>query len=135
MPRFYTVEEANSLIPELTRLLRGMQAEERQLAMLRERTSSVAEKTRGNGHHNPDEDVALSQAVKNVEEALRLAVSKLAEWEIEVKDLQRGLVDFPARREGRTVLLCWQLGEPEVAFWHETTTGFAGREPIDDRFD
>jgi hypothetical protein len=47
-----------------------------------------------------------------------------------LKDLELGLVDFPAERDGRRVLLCWQYGEPEVAFWHGTEEGFAARKPI-----
>jgi hypothetical protein len=76
----------------------------------------------------------VGQSAQGVEEALRTGVEQLAEWDIELKDLQLGLVDFPAMLEGRTVYLCWQLGEPEVAFWHETSTGFAGRQPLNDRF-
>ena len=48
-----------------------------------------------------------------------------------VKDLDEGLVDFPARREGEEILLCWRLGEDDVAFWHGLEEGFAGRRPID----
>ena len=47
-----------------------------------------------------------------------------------VKDLDQGLVDFPARREGEDVLLCWRLGEDEVAFWHGLEEGFSGRRPL-----
>ena len=48
-----------------------------------------------------------------------------------VKDLDRGLVDFPALRDGEEVLLCWQVGEGEVAYWHGLEEGFAGRKPLD----
>src|SRR6476646_5285151 len=50
-----------------------------------------------------------------------------------VKDLEIGLLDFPCQVEGRTVLLCWKLGEPGITHWHDTSEGFAGRKPIDDR--
>ena len=48
----------------------------------------------------------------------------------EVKDLDTGLIDFPALRHGETVLLCWQLGEDEIAWWHTVEDGFAGRRPL-----
>jgi hypothetical protein len=63
---------------------------------------------------------------------LDATVSLLDRAGVQVKDLRDGLIDFPARRKGRAVWLCWRVGEPTVAWWHETETGFAGRHPIDD---
>lgn len=134
MPRYYTLSEANGMLPQLSQLLELMQAERRQLDLLQGRSKVVAKKTRGNGNHNPGEDVALAQAISQVEEALEAAIKQLQNWGIELKDLQTGLVDFPALREGREVYLCWKLGEAEIAFWHEIDTGFAGRQPVDDEF-
>jgi hypothetical protein len=51
---------------------------------------------------------------------------------VQVKDVRQGLLDFPARRAGRQVLLCWKVGEPSLAYWHDLETGFAGRRPVDD---
>ncbi len=133
MQQFYTVREANNRLPELKRLLHEMQALGLQLAELQGRGIAVKDKIKTNGDHNPSEDVMLAQSERSLEETLQLAISQLAEWNIQLKDLQRGLVDFPARLEGRTVFLCWELGEEEVSFWHETDTGFGGRLPIDDR--
>ena len=134
MPRYYTLSEANEMLPQLSQLIELMQAQRRQLELLQGRSKVVAQKTRGNGNHNPGEDVALAKATKQVEDALQAAIKQLQDWDIELKDLQTGLIDFPALREGRVVYLCWQLGEPEIAYWHETDTGFAGRQPLDDQF-
>ncbi len=134
MSHFYTLSEANSMLPELTDLIQKMQADGRQLAQLQGRALEMREKTQGNGNHNPGEDTAISQAISQAEHALRTSAQRLQEWELEMKDLQSGLVDFPALLDGRTVLLCWQLGEPQVGYWHEITTGFAGRRPVDDLF-
>ena len=58
-------------------------------------------------------------------------IDELAEIGIQLKDHSRGLIDFPSLREGRVVLLCWQLREPEkIEWWHETQAGFAGRQHI-----
>ncbi len=133
MARYYTVRQANAILPELTRLLKEMQAHGQRMAQLQARTTEVKRKVRGNGNHNPAEDVMIARSEKGLEEALRAGIEKLAQWNIQLKDLERGLVDFPALREGRMVFLCWELGEAEVAFWHETSTGFAGRQPLDDQ--
>ena len=132
MPQTYTVAQANALLPELTRLLEDMRSSGQQLASLQTKVGETKTKIKSNGHHNPTEDVMTSSIIRRLEEQLRQGVTQLAEWEIQLKDLGIGLVDFPAQRQGRTVFLCWQLGEPEVAFWHDTSTGFAGRQPLDD---
>jgi hypothetical protein len=50
---------------------------------------------------------------------------------VQLKDYARGLIDFPAMRDGRVVLLCWQIGEgEEIEWWHDLETGFAGRQPL-----
>ena len=134
MARHFTVAEANAMIPELTSLLEEMRSHGQQLAAVHERSAQVSRKLRGNGYHNPNEDTMVAELAQSLQEDLQQGISRLNEWGIELKDLEAGLVDFPALREGRTVFLCWQLGEPEVAFWHELTTGFAGRQPLDDQF-
>lgn len=133
MAHFYTVAEANAMLPELAELLRGMQLQGQQLAAMQGRVAAVQRKVRSNGYHNPTEDALLSQGARQTEDALRSGIEQLAAWNIELKDLQRGLIDFPAHREGRTVFLCWEMGEEEVAFWHEVDTGYDSRLPLDDK--
>ena len=62
------------------------------------------------------------------------AMSELESIGVQVKDLDKGLLDFPAMLDGEIVLLCWKMGEPEIAHWHTMEAGFGGRQPIDDRF-
>jgi hypothetical protein len=135
MARHFTVAEANAMIPELTHLLEEMRLHGQQLAAVQQRSAQVSRKLRGNGHHNPSEDAMVAQITESLREDLQEGITRLTDWGIELKDLDDGLVDFPAMREGRTVFLCWKLGEPEVAYWHEITSGFAGREPLDDQFE
>lgn len=61
---------------------------------------------------------------------MRSAVEELHALGLEVKDVDAGLVDFPALRDGERVYLCWQLGEPEIGYWHGVEEGFAGRKPL-----
>ena len=67
-------------------------------------------------------------------ERMQAALQGVTALGCHVKDLETGLIDFPATREGRTVFLCWRLGENQVRYWHEIDSGFAGRLPIDNDF-
>jgi hypothetical protein len=61
---------------------------------------------------------------------MRAALMELQATEIVLRDLDRGLIDFPALRDGREVYLCWEEGEDEVAFWHDVDAGYGGRQPL-----
>jgi hypothetical protein len=63
---------------------------------------------------------------------LHAVLAEILSTGAQVKDPRRGLVDFPARRAGRKVLLCWEVGEPAIRFWHEAGAGFASRQPVDE---
>ena len=71
--------------------------------------------------------------VEDAEHELRGALTRLQELDIQLKDLQQGLVDFHHERDGRTVYLCWKLGEDRIRYYHRQDEGFAGRKPIDPR--
>jgi hypothetical protein len=130
--RYYTLAEANAMLPALTEVLRRLQVLGRQQGMVQGRIDEVATTVKSNGHHNPIEDAMVTQAGRALGEGLREGIQQLVDWGIELKELETGLVDFPARREGREVYLCWRLGESEVGYWHEMDTGFAGRMPVDE---
>jgi hypothetical protein len=83
------------------------------------------EKSVGNGGNR-----ALSNMVKDFEK-LDLLVHRIQEMDVLIKDINLGLLDFPALKDDREVYLCWQHGEGEIAFWHEVEAGFAGRQPIE----
>ena len=63
---------------------------------------------------------------------LRSALVELQAMEVVLRDLDRGLVDFPSLRDGQEIYLCWEEGEDEIGFWHDPDTGFAGRRPLAD---
>ena len=79
-----------------------------------------------------EEIVAMEQEFDSMTEKLSALVDELAAIGVELKDPARGLVDFPAMFENREILLCWQLGEPTIGYWHEAFGGFAGRRLVAD---
>jgi hypothetical protein len=86
---------------------------------------ALGEAAPGNGGGEP------GRAVSEAFLALRSAMSELQAGEIVLRDLGRGLIDFPAMRDDEEIYLCWEEGEPEIAFWHEPEAGFAGRRPLE----
>jgi hypothetical protein len=130
--RYFTLEQALALLPRLTELLTALQAARRALqAQEQSLTERFARRVRGNGHVHGGEELAQQQAeLAAGVEALKDQVADIEALGCVLKDLDTGLVDFPALREGREVYLCWRLGEPTIAWWHDLDTGFAGRQPL-----
>ena len=129
--RYFTPEEANELLPEIRPLAEEMVGSRRLLAGAEARRAAVLERISGNGGDLAPSDLAeLAEEVEAHATELARCVRELSALGVQVKDLDRGLVDFPALRDGDEVLLCWQLGEEEVAYWHGVDDGFAGRQPL-----
>jgi hypothetical protein len=98
----------------------------------RARVAELAAVTAGNGHGGGREDLAGARAaLARAEHELAAALTALEELGVVVKDVDAGLVDFLSLRDGEQVCLCWQVGEPELAWWHGLEEGFQGRKPLD----
>ena len=130
-PRYFTVEEANEALEAIRPLAERMVAHRRALEQAEARRAGLAERIAGNGGGIPPSELADANTELE-EEATGIArcIQGITELGGLVKDLDRGLVDFPARRGEEEVLLCWQLGEDEVGHWHGADEGFAGRRPL-----
>ncbi len=129
--RYFTPEEANALLPEVRALAERMVAHRRSLALATVRHARIAAKIAGNGGGvNPHDVDELRAAMEAEAQAVAGCVEELNELGVQVKDLDEGLVDFPALRGDEEVLLCWRLGEDEVAYWHGADEGFAGRKSL-----
>ena len=131
-PPIFTLAEVRAMLPRVDRQLGAMQAARTRAAQARGLVESVRRSATGNGHSS-----GVHADTRAVEERFRRHVADLqtlaAEMEsmaVQVKDLERGLVDWLAEREGRPVLICWLRGEPDIAWWHEIADGFAGRQAI-----
>ena len=123
--RHYSLEEASALLPRVAELLAKMRAARDRLGDSEARAALEAA-GQSNGGGEPGKVVSEGFL------ELRESMLELREREIVLRDLDRGLVDFPALRDGREVYLCWEEGEPEIGFWHEPDAGFRGRRPLDD---
>ena len=121
--RHYSLEEATSLLPRVAELLATMRDARDRLGDADAR-AALAEASNGGGEPGK----VVSGGFLELRESMR----ELREREIVLRYLDRGLIDFPSLRDGREVYLCWEEGEPEIAFWHDPDTGFAGRRPLAD---
>lgn len=128
----YTVEEAQALLPELSLILEELRGAFLALRDIQVTMAAHSRGASGDGHllADPFEVIEGVNPVEVLQTRLERAVARLDRWGIEVKDPAKGLVDFFHEREGRTVYLCYLLGETEVAYWHELDAGFAGRQPL-----
>lgn len=129
--RYFTPDEANELLPTVRSLAERMVARRRALAVATARHARLAAKIASNGGGVHPQQVDELRATLEAEAAAVVeCVEQLQALGVLVKDLDQGLVDFPARRGDEEVLLCWHVGEDEVAFWHGVEEGFAGRKPL-----
>jgi hypothetical protein len=131
LARLFTPDEANAALAEVRPLAERMVERSRALAGAQVRQGKLVARIAGNGGDLSPGDVREAAAgVEREMNAVAKCVSELASIGVQVKGIEEGLVDFPARHGGDDVLLCWKVGEPEVAHWHGPEEGFAGRKPL-----
>jgi hypothetical protein len=124
--KLFTIEEANALLPSVQEILRKIQRSRRRLAVYRKQSKLAAEGAELGGGGMVDGALYAAILTNFTEE-----MSELEDLGVQLKDFERGLVDFPSLRDGRVVLLCWQLGEgDELEWWHDVDAGFGGRTPL-----
>jgi hypothetical protein len=135
MPRTFTLDEAQTLLPVLESLLKRAIQSKQLMEEVDGEFQENAHRVFLNGGMQVNV-VHLARRKAEREKAIQRIKDTLPEIEatgVQVKDLDIGLLDFPCEVDGETVLLCWKLGEPKITHWHNTTEGFAGRKPIDER--
>jgi hypothetical protein len=129
--RYFTVEEANEALAEVRPLTEELVEHRRALVELQERQSALTTRIAGNGGNvQPSELQEVQDRLDEEVAGIARCVARIHEAGALVKDLDDGLVDFPAKRDGEDVLLCWRLGEDEIEFWHGLDEGFSGRKPL-----
>jgi hypothetical protein len=130
--RFFTEEEANDALEIVRPLAERLVAARRRFVHVAGRLEEVEGTVSGNGGGlDPKRVRELQERAAEAAADLAGIVAALEEVGVQVKDLDEGLIDFPAKHpDGETVLLCWRLGEGDVAYWHGLEEGFAGRKPL-----
>ena len=128
-PRLFTVEEANEMLPEIVPVLMDLRSRKVALDTALAELGHLTPAMRLNGHAAAARD--LEAHIHDLTTELAAGVDHLAAQGIDIKSLDHGLIDFPARRGNRVVYLCWRLGEgPTIRYWHEIDAGFAGRKRL-----
>ena len=123
--RYFTLQEANDTLDLIRPLMDEVQAIRQKILKNQPEAWPAMQKSAGNGGNR-----ALSKMVQDFEKFDAL-IHRIQATDVLIKDINLGLLDFPALKDGREVYLCWQYGEGEIAFWHEIEAGYAGRQPID----
>ena len=146
---FYDIDRANARLPEVRGVLEQLRSERLELIALRDRLLAARLRTEVPADGRTLVDEALGDAaggaagaaasdsprvldarIRAVIDQMEAAVARLNGWSVQLRDIEDGLADFPALVNGRQVWLCWQLGEGEIHFWHDLTSGFGGRRPL-----
>ena len=136
MPRFFTLQQAEQLLPEVESAIRDAISLKSEYQEAEAEWQSFARRVTMLGGMLVDHARVREQKSRRESIALRLkeVLEKIQESGCVVKDLDIGLIDFPTQFRGEEVYLCWKLGESGIQFWHGVHEGFRGRKPIDQDF-
>jgi hypothetical protein len=129
--REFTLEEANRAVEELRPVVERMVEHGRRLAEAQSAQRRLVTRIAGNGGDMQPSDLReLAETIQSEADAIGACAEEINAAGAQIKSLEEGLLDFPARRDGELVLLCWKLGEDEIQYWHGADEGFAGRKPL-----
>jgi hypothetical protein len=131
MPRTFTPEEANEALVELRPIVERMVQHRRNLTVAQVQQAELVTRIAGNGGDMVPSDLhEAADTIQREAAAISECAERINAVGAEVKSLEEGLLDFPARRGDEVVLLCWKLGEDEIRYWHRVDEGFGGRKPL-----
>ena len=132
MTRFFDIDAANDALEEVAPLLATLADQRAELIRLRDQTLAARAAAASGGPADIDEDEAqrIRLRMQGIVDQMAAAVARIDALGITLRDIERGLIDFPALAGGRQVWLCWELGEENVVFWHELDTGYGSRRPL-----
>lgn len=136
MPRYFTLTQAERLLPEVERSLRDALFHKTEAQNAHRELEETSERIRvsGGARVDPGRHLALRARRETSAAALKEALEQIENTGALIKDLDIGLIDFLARFENQDVCLCWKLGETGIHFWHGMEEGFRGRKAIDEEF-
>jgi len=131
MAHYFTREEAEALLPQIAVVLRSIQESRDAILQTEGELDALRLQAAGNGHHLHERIMKLQRDLTQQAQMLRRLVDEVTSFGCELKDLERGLIDFLSLRDGQEIYLCWYLGEERINYWHYLHTGFAGRQPLE----
>jgi hypothetical protein len=136
MPRYFTIEQAERLLPEVEHLLRDALFHKSEGQNAHQEFEDATSKIRMSGGMRVDHSKLLAMRARRDAAMARLkeVLDKISDLGAMVKDLDVGLIDFSTLYQNREVYLCWKFGETRIGFWHAIEDGFRGRKPIDQDF-
>ena len=127
----FTLEEANAALTELRPIVERMVQHRRDLTAAQTRQAELVTRIAGNGGDMVPSDLHdLAETIQREADAISDCAEQINQAGAQVKSLEEGLLDFPAKRGEEDVLLCWKLGEDEIRFWHGTDEGFSARKRL-----
>ena len=136
MATFFDVDAANATLPEVGPLLQTLADQRSELIRLRDASVAAASGAGSGPGSEPEPDREEARRIRlrmqGLVDQMAAAVARIDALGITLRDIERGLIDFPALASGRQVWLCWQLGEDRVDHWHELDTGFGSRRALID---
>jgi hypothetical protein len=129
--REFTLDEANAAVEELRPVVARMVEHGRALNAAQRTQRQLVTRIAGNGGDmQPSELGELAETIQREADAIAACAQEISAAGGQIKSLEEGLLDFPSRRDGEEVLLCWKLGEDEIRYWHGVDEGFAGRKQL-----
>jgi hypothetical protein len=130
MAHYFTREEAEALLPQISVVLLKIQERGKLMQQSEEELGALHALAMGNGHHLHERITRLQKELEEHIQVMQELINEVSSFGCELKDLTIGLIDFLSLRNGREVYLCWHLGEERIKYWHYLDTGFAGRQPL-----
>jgi hypothetical protein len=129
--RVFTLEEANAALVELRPVVERMVEHRRNLTAAQTRQAELVARVASNGGDMVPSDLhELAETIQSEADAISDCAEQINAAGAQVKSLEDGLLDFPAKRGEEDILLCWKLGEDEIGYWHGIDEGFSGRKPL-----
>jgi hypothetical protein len=130
MAHYFTREEAEALLPQISVVLREIQVKHKSILQTQEELDALRLQAAGNGYHLQERIMNLQRELSHQAQTLRELLDELAAFDCILKDPEQGLIDFLSLRYSREIYLCWYLDEERINFWHDLDAGFAGRQPL-----
>jgi hypothetical protein len=129
--RYYAIDEANTALPEVERILIALRDQREELIALRDRVVAASPPDDETPPPGAAEQIRLLRlGMQGLIDQMQAGVARLVELDITLRDISTGLIDFPALVSGRPIWLCWRLGEDDIAHWHPHDEGYDSRRPL-----